>query len=109
MGGTFSAQVILEPAASPEAVDELRRALAAAGLTPGPAVGGNFSVTAARPRMEAVFNVGIAADGAGTPRVTLHGDGDAPAPGEMPLDALPEEWRRAIKAVVFTHRPDFGF
>ncbi|MDB5379689.1 MAG: hypothetical protein JWR00_4135 [Rubritepida sp.] len=108
MPETFSAQLILEPFAPSGVTSELRRALSAAGIEVGPGIGGSFSVTASLPKMEALFGIKIFADPSGNYEVAQPGSATQPPAGEIPLNNLPGTWRRAIKAVVFTRRPDFG-
>lgn len=105
---TFSAQVVLAPLAPSGAVDELRRSLLAMGIEVGPTIGGNFSVTATRPKMEALFGVDIAVGPNGAYEVVLPGGQGLRSDSEIPLDNLSDEWRRVVSAVVFTRRPDFG-
>ncbi len=87
-----AALVVLNEGAGGERV---RRWLEGEGFKVGPLVGISFSIEAPRPRMEETF--------AGFAEAEL-----AQGERELTLEALPEDVRSAVKAVVLEAPPDFG-
>lgn len=77
----------------PEPAGRARRFFADRGFEVGPLVGISFSIVAPRQQMERRFE--------GFER--LAGSGE-----ELPLDSLPPEIRRTVRAVTTEEPPDFG-
>lgn len=80
----------LKPA--PEAVLLVRQSVERAGFEVGPIVGLTFSITARRSLFDQFFGTEL------TGRV----------PGNIPLDRLPVNVRRAVVAIVVPPPPEFG-
>lgn len=80
----------LKPA--PEAVVLVRQSLERAGFEVGPIVGLGFSITARRSVFDQFFGTKLAGS----------------VPGNIPLDRVPVNVRRAVAAIVFPPPPDFG-
>jgi hypothetical protein len=74
-----------------------RRAFESLGFEVAPAVATSFSISGSEERFRATFGPAVdAVDAAGGREV------------ELPLDPVPEEARRVVRAVVCTAAPDFG-
>lgn len=87
-------------------VDTVSGAFRNLGFQTHRAVGNSFAIDAPRSTFERVFaaKLSVGADGA----VTVAGAGGRRGAFELPLQALPRDLRRAVRAVMFSEPPAFG-